>query len=93
MVRFFGLIPSVGLSQFDGPLFYVGIYPDQIALKYHYFYDPLLYTTVPWNMTYQGYFDMKGFGLIPSVVLSQDEGPLFYVGVQPDRNALKYHYF
>ena len=44
MVRFFGLIPSVGLSQFDGPLFYVGIFPDQIALKYHYFYDPLLYT-------------------------------------------------
>ena len=68
--KVFGLIPSVVLSQFDGPLFYVGIYPDQIALKYHYFYDPLLYATILWKMTYQGYLDMKGFGLIPSVVLS-----------------------
>ena len=33
----FGLIPSVVLSEFTSPLFYVGVYPDQIALKYHYF--------------------------------------------------------
>ena len=35
----------------------------------------------------------EGIGLIPSVVLSQNGGPLFYVGVYPDRIALKYHYF
>ena len=31
-----GLIPSVVLSQFYSPLFYVGVYRDQNALKYHY---------------------------------------------------------
>ena len=35
----------------------------------------------------------EGIGLIPSVVLLQNGGPLFYVGVYPDRIALKYHYF